>query len=94
MKQHILKWSISINSKKSKYVVGKIQKQIKKIYTKIQYIERIQNSQIRNTLYRKLFNYNKIIHFIKTAKYMDTWMNDINDLFKVITSPMTTNLQD
>ena len=77
-----------------KYVIDSIQKQIKKIYTKIQYIERIPHSQIRNTLYRKLFNYNKIIYLIKTTKYIDKWLPDINRLYSIITSSITTNLHD
>ena len=59
----------------------------------MQCIERMPHKQMRTTLHGKLMNYNKIIHFLKTAKHLDHWMPDINKLYEVITSSMTHDLR-
>ena len=76
------------------YVINYIRKHLTKIYKKIQYIQRIQHMQIRINLHRKLFNYNKIIYLIKHCKYIDKWMPDMVKMYNVITSSITSTIQD
>ena len=76
------------------FVTKYIQDHLKKLYKKIQYIQRIQHMQIRINLYRKLFNYNKVIYLIKHCKYIKEWIPDINKMYNIITSSITSFVQD
>ena len=76
------------------YVTTKIRKHLTTLYKKLQYIQRIQNMQIRINMFRKFFNYNKIIYIIKHCMHIKEWIEDINKMYNVITASIITHIQD
>ena len=71
-----------------------MQQHLNKLYKKILYIERIQHLQIRTTMYRKFFNYNKILYLLKHCKYTKIWMPHITTMYDTITASITAHMID
>ena len=63
-----------------------------KLQKKLLHIEIINDRQIRTLLYRRFFNYNKVIYLLKTTRYHQKWMDEIQILYKYINKSIISHL--
>ena len=70
------------------YINSKVNKQIDKLKIKLKNIKLLTSNFVSSNIYRKFYNYNKLIYLIKTTKILDEWISNVMDIYTSIKSEL------